>query len=376
MEEGKMRSKTAWMAIAALFLTLLVYSNASAATATLEWTPPTTNANGTPLNDLAGYKVYYGTSSRAYTQVVDAGLTATPSAPVYTVLNLANGNDYYFAVTAYDTAGNESIFSNEAIKSFGGTTTTTTRSTTTTTVAGPDTTPPGDVQNFMADPGDQEIMLSWDNPSDPDLAGVRILYRTDRYPAHINDGILLDDFAGLPNDNMSINHSGLQNGVTYYYSASTFDIHGNYQSTAHASATPSSTSSNFSSQSIGGGCGMVFPTDGKPPGPEKAADLLILIAVMTMLLIKRKIQCPKFHVFPLSVSALTPGLIPANLVGPKAYRLCAEMGSLKDGFAKNFSCFRLDLSSAWMWWRGWRREQLFYWHRSWHRRPELGCTDN
>ena len=59
--------------------------------------------------DLAGYRVYYGVASRNY----------APSIPVdnvtqYRVDNLESGTTYYFAVTAVDTASNESGFSPEA----------------------------------------------------------------------------------------------------------------------------------------------------------------------------------------------------------------------------------------------------------------------
>ena len=78
--------------------------------ATLSWNAPTTNTDGTPLTDLAGYKVHMGTSSGNYTTVVDIGNVMT-----YTVSNLAPGT-YYFVVTAYDSSSNESSFSNEASK--------------------------------------------------------------------------------------------------------------------------------------------------------------------------------------------------------------------------------------------------------------------
>ena len=59
-------------------------------------------------SDLAGYKVYFGTSSGTYSLPTDVGLTNQ-----HTVPNLTEGMTYYFAVTAYDTAGNESLPSNE-----------------------------------------------------------------------------------------------------------------------------------------------------------------------------------------------------------------------------------------------------------------------
>ena len=59
--------------------------------------------------DLAGYRIFYGTTTNFYSVTLDAG-TATQ----WTVNNLTTGNTYYFAVTAYDTCGNESAYSQEA----------------------------------------------------------------------------------------------------------------------------------------------------------------------------------------------------------------------------------------------------------------------
>ena len=86
-------------------------SSAFSGTATPSWDAPTTNADGTPLTDLAGYKVYYGTSSHTYSQNIDVGNVTT-----YTLNNLTEGYTYYFAVTAYDTLRNESDYSNEVSK--------------------------------------------------------------------------------------------------------------------------------------------------------------------------------------------------------------------------------------------------------------------
>jgi hypothetical protein len=81
--------------------------------ATLSWTPPTTNTDGSVLTNLAGYRIYYGTSSSALTQVVqvaNAGVTR------YVLDGLGRGT-YYFAVRAYTTAGVESENSNIVSKS-------------------------------------------------------------------------------------------------------------------------------------------------------------------------------------------------------------------------------------------------------------------
>ncbi len=71
------------------------------------------DANREP--DLKGYKIYYGTSSRNYSQVIDVGNTTQ-----YAINNLQENVPYYFAVTAYDTAGNESDFSEEVSVIFNG----------------------------------------------------------------------------------------------------------------------------------------------------------------------------------------------------------------------------------------------------------------
>jgi hypothetical protein len=80
--------------------------------AVLTWEAPTKNADGTDLTDLAGYRVHYGnTVSAAYSEHVAVGNVVT-----HTVDGLESGKTYYFAVTALDTTGNESVLSNEATK--------------------------------------------------------------------------------------------------------------------------------------------------------------------------------------------------------------------------------------------------------------------
>ncbi len=77
---------------------------------TLSWKEPTSDANGSSLHDLAGYKIYYGISSRRYTRSVDVGHFTS-----MVISNLSPGN-WCFAITAYDVSGNESEYSNEMCK--------------------------------------------------------------------------------------------------------------------------------------------------------------------------------------------------------------------------------------------------------------------
>jgi hypothetical protein len=82
---------------------------------TLSWDAPTTYNDGkTPLDpatDIAKYRIYYGTSSRTYTQAVDVVNPGTTT--ITQTLNLMPGT-YFFAVTDIDISGQESAYSNEA----------------------------------------------------------------------------------------------------------------------------------------------------------------------------------------------------------------------------------------------------------------------
>jgi Fibronectin type III domain len=81
----------------------------SSGTATVSWTPPTTNTNGSTLTNLAGYKIHYGTSSNSLNQTVqvtNAGLAS------YVLNNLSGGATWYFGITAYTSTGAESALSN------------------------------------------------------------------------------------------------------------------------------------------------------------------------------------------------------------------------------------------------------------------------
>ena len=84
---------------------LLFTSNAYAGQVTLMWDPPAISA------DVVGYVVDYGTASGTYTQGIDVGNTTS-----HTVANLPDGQTYYFAVVAYNSAGTESGYSNEVSK--------------------------------------------------------------------------------------------------------------------------------------------------------------------------------------------------------------------------------------------------------------------
>lgn len=77
--------------------------------ASVRWTAPTTNADGTPLTDLAGYRILYGPASGNYTASI-----AASASPVI-VQNLSAGA-WFFVIRAVDTAGFESTPTAEVSK--------------------------------------------------------------------------------------------------------------------------------------------------------------------------------------------------------------------------------------------------------------------
>jgi len=86
-----------------IVIIMLLPAIAFAATVQVTWNP-----NTEP--DLAGYRLYVGEASGQYGEPVDVGnvtghvMEITPQ----------HGATYYFALTAYDTSGNESGYSAEA----------------------------------------------------------------------------------------------------------------------------------------------------------------------------------------------------------------------------------------------------------------------
>jgi Fibronectin type III domain len=79
----------------------------SAGSATLKWAEPTSNTNGTPLTNLAGYRILYGENSANLSESVDVN---TPASTQLVINNLAAGT-WYFAIKAVTSAGVESPLS-------------------------------------------------------------------------------------------------------------------------------------------------------------------------------------------------------------------------------------------------------------------------
>lgn len=80
--------------------------------ATLSWIPPTENEDGSALTNLAGYRIFYGTSAGNLNQVINL---ANPGLTRYVIENLSAGT-WYFGIRAYSSTGAESAMSAIASK--------------------------------------------------------------------------------------------------------------------------------------------------------------------------------------------------------------------------------------------------------------------
>ncbi|MBN2317858.1 MAG: fibronectin type III domain-containing protein [Acidobacteria bacterium] len=148
---------------------------------------------------VVGYKVYYGNSSRSYGSSQTVGNQTS-----YTVAGLSDGT-YYFSVTAFDAAGNESGFSNEVSTAVGAITPT-------------DTTPP--IISSVASSGitASGATISW---TTNEASTSRVEYGTTTgYGSMTN-----------LNTSMQTSHaqalSGLTAGTLYHYRVTSTDEAGN-----------------------------------------------------------------------------------------------------------------------------------------------------
>lgn len=100
---------TASVSLPSFTIGILALANGSA---TVSWTAPTVNTDGSTLTDLMGYRVAYGRAADDLSQSADIN---NPGLTTYTVSNLASGQ-WFFAVYAVNNAGVESDISNVASK--------------------------------------------------------------------------------------------------------------------------------------------------------------------------------------------------------------------------------------------------------------------
>jgi hypothetical protein len=115
--------------------------------------------------------------------------------------------------------------------------------------SGSDTTAPALITDFTALAGDQEVSLSWTNPSDTDLAEIIVLRKLSSYPSSSSDSSATKVYPTTttvpkPGDSVTTTDKGLTNGTTYYYAVFSRDTSSNWNNTVTAgsnadNATPS-----------------------------------------------------------------------------------------------------------------------------------------
>ncbi len=159
-----------------------------------------------PADSLVDYglDVTYGSDESDSAYVTEHSVLLT---------GLSENTLYHFQVTSADQFGNSSTDGDYTF----------------TTLYDP---PPGNVI-LTVTPGDSQNYLEWINPADADLDGIWIVYRTDGYPTDPADGTLIYNQLGT-----EYLHSGLTNGVTYYYAVFAYDLAGQFSSGALGSGTP------------------------------------------------------------------------------------------------------------------------------------------
>ncbi len=155
-------------------------------TATLAW-----NSSLSP--NIAGYRVYYGTQSRQYTDSVTVGNVSSAVIP-----GLADGERYYFAVSAIDNNGHESGLSNEAQYPTPA-------------------PPPIGLQAQATTVAMQAVDLVWPPSPNGGVVGYVVNYGL-QSGLYTNSATFYFTTEGII--------SGLAAGVTYYFSVSPIDAYG------------------------------------------------------------------------------------------------------------------------------------------------------
>ena len=90
----------------------IAVTDVATGSATLSWTAPTQNSDGSALTDLAGYQVHYGRTQNGLDQTIVINNASLSS---YVVENLSAGT-WYFALVTVNAGGTASAASNVASK--------------------------------------------------------------------------------------------------------------------------------------------------------------------------------------------------------------------------------------------------------------------
>src|SRR5205809_386536 len=171
----------------------------------LVWSPPSSDG-GSPITN---YKIYRGNSSGCESFFTEIG-----NVLAYSDTGLTNGHTYYYEVSAVNAVGDGPL-SNEA-------------SATPTAPA----TKPGAPRNLQATPGDGQVTLNWQPPSND---GGSPIPNYTIYRGTASGGETLKATIG---NVLTYTDTTVTNGVTYYYQVSAVNSVGGGPLSNEASATP------------------------------------------------------------------------------------------------------------------------------------------
>jgi hypothetical protein len=88
---------------------------------TICWQAPTENVDGSAIEGVLAYSIHYGPSPGNYDSIIDIGAQTAADQGNCEIRDVAPG-DYYIAMKAIDTLGDESAYSNEIMKTQASTT--------------------------------------------------------------------------------------------------------------------------------------------------------------------------------------------------------------------------------------------------------------
>ncbi len=154
--------------------------------------------------------IRYGRTSAYDDGIIESSRYASTHATLITGLRPATS--YEFELYGYDRFGREVLLTREFF----------------TTLATPDTAPPLNVAGFTARAVGSDVLLSWDEPREPDYAYVRIVRNHLFFPTDPNDGVVV--FEGRKEE--FSDEAALRNYGTQYYSIFAYDSSGNRSSGA------------------------------------------------------------------------------------------------------------------------------------------------
>jgi hypothetical protein len=193
---------------------------------TLDQTAPTISAIATANLTQSSATIDWSTDERA-TSVVEYGTnvsygstksdTALVTGHRVILTGLTPNTQYHFRARSLDSSANSAVSADNVF-------------TTLTDV------PPANVTGLSVSAGNKQITLSWTNPLDSDLLGIRVLECADAFPSSHTDTIVC---AQISNTLVtSLTRTGLSNNKTYYYGVFAYDVAGQFASGAVGSGTP------------------------------------------------------------------------------------------------------------------------------------------